>query len=224
MVVFFTWSNKSEGSGFVARKLDRVLVNEEWLCSFGKTCVDFPTGGISDHSPPVISVGSWISFGPKPFKFYNFWLENENYMEWLSNYWNQEVRGFPMYKLSKKLKAFKVVVKGKNRNHYGDIRSRVLQARECLDLAQRTVLDSHGSDASLLHERECLHHYVSISRVEEAFLKLKSRNQWLQLGDQNNAYFHRLLKGRHARNTITHLCNEQGNRVEEINEIKGIAE
>jgi hypothetical protein len=32
---FFTWSNKSEGAGFVARKLDRVLVNSEWLCKFG---------------------------------------------------------------------------------------------------------------------------------------------------------------------------------------------
>jgi hypothetical protein len=43
---FFTWSNKIEGSSFVARKLDRVLVNEEWLCKFGKTCVDFPPGAI----------------------------------------------------------------------------------------------------------------------------------------------------------------------------------
>jgi len=34
---FFTWNNKSEGAGFVARKLDRVLVHEKWLCNFGKT-------------------------------------------------------------------------------------------------------------------------------------------------------------------------------------------
>jgi hypothetical protein len=55
-------------------------------------------------------------------------------------------------------------------------------------------------------------------------LKQKARNQWLQLGDQNSAFFHRLLKGRHARNTITHLCDEHGNRVEEENRIKGLAE
>jgi hypothetical protein len=100
----------------------------------------------------------------------------------------------------------------------------VVHAKECLDMAQRAVLESHGSAASLLQERECLHQYVSISKAEEAFLKQKARNQWLQLGDQNSAFFHRLLKGRHARNTITHFCDEHGNRVEEVNQIKGLAE
>jgi len=61
-----------------------------------------------------------------------------------------------------------------------------------------SVLEFHGSATSLLQERECLH--------------------------QNNAFIHRLLKGRHARNTITHLCNEQGTKVEEIHEIKSSVE
>lgn len=129
-----------------------------------------------------------------------------------------------MYRLCMKLKAFKAILKGKNTSCYGDIRSRVIQAQDCLDMAQRAVLNSHGSAESLLKERECLHYYVSISRAEEAFLKQKARNQWLQLGDQNTAFFHRLLKGSYARNTITHLCDEHGNQVEEIAKIKGIAE
>jgi hypothetical protein len=129
-----------------------------------------------------------------------------------------------MYKLCRKLKSLKAILKGKNRSCYGDIRSRVVHAKECLDMAQRAVLDSHGSAVSLLQERECLHQYVSISKAEEAFLKQKARNQWLKLGDQNSAFFHRLLKGRHARNTITHLSDEHGNRVEEVNRIKGLAE
>jgi hypothetical protein len=65
----FTWNNKSEGSRFIARKLDRVLVNEDWLCNFGRTCVDFSSGGISDHSLAFISVGTMVSFGTKPFNF-----------------------------------------------------------------------------------------------------------------------------------------------------------
>lgn len=67
---FYSWSNKSEGPGFVARKLNRVLVNEDWICRFGKTCVDFPSNGISDHSPAIILVGTLVSFGSKPFKFF----------------------------------------------------------------------------------------------------------------------------------------------------------
>lgn len=100
---FYTWTNKSEGDGFVARKLDRVMVNEEWLCKFGKTIVDFPTGGISDHSSAIISVGTLKSFGTKPFKFYSYWLEHKEYMDWLREGWNKEVKGVLMYQLCMKL-------------------------------------------------------------------------------------------------------------------------
>lgn len=77
-------------------------------------------------------------------------------------------------------------------------------------------MENYGRADCLQKERECLHAYVSISRAEEAFLKQKARNQWLQLGDQNNSFFHRVIKGRYARNTITFLCDEQGRRVEDV--------
>jgi len=76
----------------------------------------------------------------------------------------------------------------------------------------------------LLKERECLHAYASITKAEEAFLKQKARNQWLQLGDQNSAFFPRILKGRQARNTISFILDEQGNRVEDVDSIKGVVE
>jgi hypothetical protein len=38
---FYIWTNKSEEPYFVARKLDRVMVNENWICSYGKTIVEF---------------------------------------------------------------------------------------------------------------------------------------------------------------------------------------
>lgn len=37
-------------------------------------------GGMSDHSPAVISVGKFQTFGPKPFKFFGYWSENENFL------------------------------------------------------------------------------------------------------------------------------------------------
>jgi hypothetical protein len=58
---------------------------------------------------------------------------------------------------------------------------------------------------------------VSISRAEEVFLKQKARNQWLQLGDQNNSFFHRV-------NSITFLCDEHERRVEYVDQMKVMAE
>jgi hypothetical protein len=69
-----------------------------------------------------------------------------------------------------------------------------------------------------------MHAYVSITKADESFLKQKARNQWLQLGDQNNSFFHRSLKIKNARSTITHLWDEQGQRVDEVKQIKLVAE
>jgi hypothetical protein len=55
-------------------------------------------------------------------------------------------------------------------------------------------------------------------------LKQKARNQWLQIGDQNNSFFHRSLKVKNARSTITHLWDEQGQRVDDMEQIKLVAE
>jgi hypothetical protein len=36
-------------------------------------------------------------------------------------------------------------------------------------------------------------------------------------------FFHRIVKGRHAKTSITHLYDEVGNRVEDIDGIKEVA-
>jgi hypothetical protein len=191
---FYTWTNKSEEPQFVARKLDRVLANEYWMNYFGSTAVEFLAGGISDHSPVVITVGTLQSLGPKPFKFYNFWMEHKGFLDWVKEGWNTYVEGASMYKLYVKLKAVKAVLKEKNMVFFGNLKQRVNLARENLTLAQNDVLASLGSADSLLKEKECLHAYVSITKAEESFLKQKARNQWLQLGDQNNSFSIELLK------------------------------
>jgi hypothetical protein len=73
-----------------------------------------------------------------------------------------------MYRLCKKLKAFKAVLKAQTPKCFGNLRNRVLQARESLNMAQKVVLDSRGRADCLQKERECLHAYLSIMKAEEA--------------------------------------------------------
>jgi hypothetical protein len=129
-----------------------------------------------------------------------------------------------MYRPYVKLKTVKAVLKEHNLACFGNLKQRVSQARDNLHLAQKEVLDSFGGADSLLKENECLHAYISITKVDESFLNQKARNQWLQLGDQNNSFFHRSLKVQHAKKAITHLWDEQGNRVEDVGQIKQVAE
>jgi hypothetical protein len=74
---FHTWTNKQARMDFVSKKLDRVLSNLEWLRIFPNSSVDFLERGILDHSPALVSIGKLSSFGPKPFKFFNFWADHK---------------------------------------------------------------------------------------------------------------------------------------------------
>ena len=46
----------------------------------------------------------------------------------------------------------------------------------------------------------------------------------MQLGDQNNSFFHRSIKVQNVKNTITHLWDEHSNRVDDVDQIKQVAE
>jgi hypothetical protein len=134
---FYTWTNKSEEPRFIARKLDRVLANEAWLSCFSKTIVELHSGGISDHSPAIISVGKLQNFGPKPFKFFTYWLEHKGFLDWVKEGWDIQVDGVPMFQLYAKLKSVKVVLKRQNLSCFGKLKQKVLEARDNLDLAQK---------------------------------------------------------------------------------------
>ena len=56
--------------------------------------------------------------------------------------------------------------------------------------------------------------------TEEGFLKQKSRIQWLKLGDQKSSFFHKSVKARNSRNTITSITLENGDIIEDSDTIK----
>ena len=69
--LLFTWSNK-QGEGFMARKLDRVLVNSVWLQAYESSKVEFLSSGESDHCLALVQLSQVVNSPPKPFKFFNF--------------------------------------------------------------------------------------------------------------------------------------------------------
>ena len=67
----FTWTNKHQ-EGFLARKLDRVLINNSWSDRFPPSHVEFLCPEVSDHCPGLILLQQEFHSPPKPFKFFNF--------------------------------------------------------------------------------------------------------------------------------------------------------
>jgi len=88
--------------------------------------VEFLEKGVSDHSPALVTIAKLVSYGPKPFKFFNFWADHRNFLDWIKEGWRVEVTGFSMFRLYAKLKSVKEVLKLKNREIFGGLGLKVL--------------------------------------------------------------------------------------------------
>ena len=65
----YTWSNRRESEQIIARKVNRVLVNDSWLATFPNSEADFTGPGISDHTPRIITLRQKLVTDKKPFHF-----------------------------------------------------------------------------------------------------------------------------------------------------------
>lgn len=107
----YTWSNRGDSEQIIARKLDRVLVNESWLATFPNSEADFTGPGISDHTPGIVTLRQKLVTGKKPFKFYNFWTSHEEFAPLVEQVWSTPVEGTPMFRLCTKRKRLKAELK-----------------------------------------------------------------------------------------------------------------
>ncbi|XVE88826.1 hypothetical protein DITRI_Ditri19aG0099700 [Diplodiscus trichospermus] len=92
-------------------RLDRFLVASEFLLVYPTLKQKLWPKSISDHNPISISVDD-LNWGPKPFKFFNHWLEEENYHKVVMESWARLQEGnLPQKSLRHKLKCLNEAIK-----------------------------------------------------------------------------------------------------------------
>ena len=64
------------GDARVWRRLDKALVDTNWLSLFSNYDCQVLGTCILDYSSLVVDVKSSSQGGPKPFKFFDMWMEN----------------------------------------------------------------------------------------------------------------------------------------------------
>lgn len=82
----FTWWNKCEEDP-IGKKLDRALINGDWLRSFPHPYAQFEAGGISDHARCLLRLSSNTETVRKPFRFFNYLAEHEEFLPTVAKLW-----------------------------------------------------------------------------------------------------------------------------------------
>ncbi|XP_038996334.1 uncharacterized protein LOC120120892 [Hibiscus syriacus] len=212
----FSWSNKQKET-YLARKLDRLLINPPWASSFQGSFVEFLAPGPSDHSMAMVWTSKETQTNrPKPFKFFNFWTKHPNYLEVVQSSWQLPIHGNPLQKLFLKLKRLKPCLNKLNKDNYNDISARVRLKRTELEQIQISILNLHNSiEKELTVQKELF----ALEDNEFMFLKQKAKVRWIKDGDKCTKLFHTAIASKFKRDTIRVLINNEGKRLESYDEM-----
>ncbi|XP_074315509.1 uncharacterized protein LOC141651707 [Silene latifolia] len=123
---FYTWTNKHEIGSKVYSRLDRVLLNEEWLNVFTDSFANFLPEGLYDHCPCLISNYAMGVRKKAPFKYFNMWALAANFKEVVIAGWQINVQGTPMFQVVKKLQNLKKGLKQLDKESFSDIENLTL--------------------------------------------------------------------------------------------------
>ncbi|KAH0685683.1 hypothetical protein KY290_017200 [Solanum tuberosum] len=208
----FTWTN-----GHVFSRIDRALVNVEWVLHMPIVQVLVMDPLFSHHSPLSIIVEEHRDAKKRPFKIFNYLAQHPEFKNKINASW--QIKGRGMQGVWQNLMKVRRELKQLNQREYMGVSEKVHKLRvELMDMqSQMRIIPI--PQCMIDEEKELRTQLNKWSRIEEAIYKQKSRVQWLKLGDSNTSYFYASMKNRKSQNQITMLTKEDGTIIRDPEEI-----
>ncbi|XP_074265751.1 uncharacterized protein LOC141588195 [Silene latifolia] len=207
---FFTWNNKQSPSVRGFSRIDRFLINDDWMAKYPDAYVHFLPEGLFDHNPSVCFRRQDRLPRKPPFRYFNMWSMDEHFAEIVHATWDITISGTLMYTLVQKLKLLKNPLKALNNNRYSDIEKSVGVAKLILEDLHKQMHDNPTYLAILAAEREAATSYEQLSKMQHSYLAQKAKVEWIKYGDENTRFFHSHLRARHTHNRVMTIKNQEG--------------
>ncbi|XP_074300066.1 uncharacterized protein LOC141631271 [Silene latifolia] len=191
----FTWFNKQEVTTRVYSKLDRVLINADWLISFTQTTAQFLPPGISDHCPALLSFSN-DPLPKKQFKFLNCWIDHPEFLSKVAEAWQISPVGNSMHRLMAKLKNTKKSL----------VKLKQAELNQCfLDLQQSPL-----SEDLILKEKIASQELWALKEAETKILIQKAKVHDIEHNDSCSKFFFAKIKERQQSQYIGEIQDIHG--------------
>lgn len=198
----YSWTNGTQSA-----LLDRFFVSLDWDDTYAFSHVDMLSKYGSDHCPLVLKVPLNCPKQTMQFKFDPTWVLDVEFCTLIEKWWQE----FPLdinnlgYSWNAKLKYMRRKIKGWARNFYGAKRKLKKNALDNLARLEQIQEVRNFTITEFEQWSECKKCLDDIYLEEELYWKIRSKQIWLEEGDGNTKFFHRIASHRKRKNTISAL-------------------
>ncbi|XP_058726223.1 uncharacterized protein LOC131597549 [Vicia villosa] len=211
----FSWFSSD---GRSKSRIGRILVSNNIVNWWGVVGQQIGDMDISDHCP-IWLVANKNDWGPKPFKFNNEWFQNKDFIGFLEKEWKEmEVYGRGDYVLKEKFRLLKSKLKWWNVNIFGKIDMELEEGVKEINVIDDLPSDEEEEGGA---RRKANNIFWMNLKIRENMLIQKARLKWINDGDDNNKYFHSIMKRGLRCNFLGPFLTPSGmiSEVEEVREV-----
>nr|XP_016494149.1 PREDICTED: uncharacterized protein LOC107813394 [Nicotiana tabacum] len=144
----FTWTNNH-----VHSRIDRILINAEWIQKWPAMEGIIMNPSFSDHCPLSLVIDDTSQEGRRPFKFLNCLENHKEFDDIVKHFWRKRQRENAMLKVWNKLKMLKGDLKQLNNQKFNKIGHKIEVARNKLEDIQAQMTTPGNDNEAILQEK-----------------------------------------------------------------------
>ncbi|XP_042972959.1 uncharacterized protein LOC122304761 [Carya illinoinensis] len=188
-----SWCNGRIGGRRIWARLDRILVNLQFINLFEGSSYRYLPRSSSDHAPMLFDLFMKNQHIMKPFRFLRMWGSHEGFLPLVRQCWEGDVDGCAMVRIKIKLKRLKGELVKWNREVFGRVEIEIYKLEDRIVCLEEELVRNFSTQVEneLLHAKQTHLHWV---HREETLACQKSRIKWLVEGDSNSKFFHAAMR------------------------------
>ncbi|XP_060961066.1 uncharacterized protein LOC133031553 [Cannabis sativa] len=174
-----TWEKSRDSPSCIEARLDRALVNNDWLSIFPMAKLTNLEISPSDHSPLFLELT--VPTHDYRFKFENWWTTHQGYEEIIQSCWDR-MEG---HNIEEKIEECGRELLQWGKDAFGSFASRIKSCNRELK-RYKSRRDDEGKQFFYDAKKELF----AVLNQRETFWKQRSKQLWLKEGDQNSNFLH----------------------------------
>lgn len=196
----YTWSNKRDVGDLIQCRLERCWANTGWKEQYTKANVTHLAIINSNHCSLLLNLyPNMGNASDGPFRFQSIWLHHKDFLAIVREAWSGKNA-----RLASAISDFTMKVQRWNKEVFGNVFLRKKKIMARLQGTQKAIANCPNSFLINL-QNQLSKKYNLILQMEEEIWAMKSKANWIMMGERNTSYFLMSMLVRRSKNRVTSI-------------------